>query len=255
MWEMAIVVGSENVHISKFIFKALKTKVEEVGGVLTSFEQAGKISILVACQQLEKARLQYHVSAIIASVICTVFKEKFLQERLELPPKNALEIFTFKKALVSFDKETDKFLVGKFLVLEKTLELESFFHFRLRALKEKWLELVSIANENANYLLGEDSFVELLKFLVDNIEVMSDRVFVRLQNGTASVFDAAQNMHELLCDASKEELVEFLFAQSPRQIEWSADVPEFFLEKVFSRRIVYATMPKLAGVSSELTEV
>ncbi|MBR2433686.1 MAG: hypothetical protein IKB21_03700, partial [Clostridia bacterium] len=154
-----------------------------------------------------------------------------------LPKKSEIELFTFKKALISFDRETDRFLINKFLSFGQNLELESFFHFRLRALQEKWTELVGIANENSTYLLGEDSFVELLKFLVDNIEVAGDEMVVEIKHGHIDIFDT--NGHILNGDISKFALVEKILEDSPRKICWISDQPDLFLEKVFAKRIVY----------------
>ena len=40
----------------------------------------------------------------------------------------------------------------------------------LKFLKKKWEELVSLANENVMYFLSEDSLLELIKFLISNLE-------------------------------------------------------------------------------------
>ena len=183
MWEFSINLGTENSAVAKYIFNSLAGVVEDLGGVITSYEQMGKISIILACPFDDRSRLEYHIGNVVAQVISVFFKERFLERRLRLPKKSDIELFTFKKALISFDRETDRFLINKFLSFGQNLELESFFHFRLRALQEKWTELVGIANENSTYLLGEDSFVELLKFLVDNIEVAGDEMVVEIKHG------------------------------------------------------------------------
>ncbi|MBR2220904.1 MAG: hypothetical protein IJ975_02050 [Clostridia bacterium] len=237
MWEFSINLGTENSAVAKYIFNSLAKVVEDLGGVITSYEQSGKISIILACPRDDKPRLEYHIGNVVAQVISVFFKERFLERRLRLPKKSEIELFTFKKALISFDRETDRFLINKFLSFGQNLELESFFHFRLRALQEKWTELVGIANENSTYLLGEDSFVELLKFLVDNIEVAGDEMVVEIKHGHIDIFDT--NGHILNGDISKFALVEKILEDSPRKICWISDQPDLFLEKVFAKRIVY----------------
>ena len=110
--------------------------------------------------------------------ICTFFKEEYLTKKLKTPNKSSIENYTFKKALVNFDRETDRFIIGKQLILEQNLNLDSFFHFKIKNLKEKWDELVNIANDNSTYFLAEDSFLELLKFLIDNIEYESFNLII-----------------------------------------------------------------------------
>lgn len=239
MWEFSINLGSENAELAKYIYRSLSVVVEELKGVITSYETAGKISILVACSTLERPRLEYHVNLTLSNAICTFFKQKFLEKRLNLPQKEGLELFAFKKALIFFDRETDRFLTTKFLVLEKSIELESFFHFRLKSLQEKWAELATIANENASYLLGEDSFVELLKFLIDNIDFETDEIFVRIDDVKISLLDRDGNLQNTPQNFSRKDLVDFLLTNSPRKIYWKATSPDDFLERIFSKRIVY----------------
>jgi len=193
MWEFSVSMDSEKVNVAKYIYDTLKTTVEDAKGVITSYEQMGKINIVFACEEFEKTRLTYHISDTIAYVICTFLKEEFLIKNLKFPQKEKLEVYTFRKALVSFDRETDRFLVNKYINLEDTLFLESFFHFKLQSLKEKWNELVKIANDNSTYLLSDDSFLELLKFLIDNIEIASDEINVILQKEKIIVLDSEYN--------------------------------------------------------------
>lgn len=239
MWEFSINVASENARLAKFIYNELQGAVEELGGVITSFESGGEISVVLACELVERPRLEYHITNTLSIAVCTFFKEQFLDDRLKLPNKNNLEIFTFRKALISFDRETDRFLVSKFLTLNNSINLESFFYFRLNTLKEKWGELVCIANDNSTYLLGDDSFIELLKFLIDNIDVATDQVFVDITPNKVCVVD--ENQKSLIKNPSPSlfDLVDFLLQNSPRKIHWHSEMPELFLEKIFAKRIVY----------------
>ena len=68
---------------------------------------------------------------------------------------------------MAFDRETDRYIVSHNLMLKKSLHLESFYEFKLQKLRLKWSELIKLANENAGYLLCNDTFIDLLKFLID----------------------------------------------------------------------------------------
>ncbi|MDD4815879.1 MAG: hypothetical protein PHQ62_01900 [Clostridia bacterium] len=247
MWEFSITMDSEKSKIAKYIYAKLKPSVEEIKGVITSFEEMGKINIVLACKKLEKTRLCYHVSEVICYVVSTVLKEEFLDKNLKFPQKDKLELYTFKKALVSFDRETDRFLINKYLVLEENLILESFFHFKLQPLKEKWQELVKIANDNSTYLLSDDSFLELLKFLIDNIEFASDELNVVFQQEKFFVFDS--NFKQIGDENSVFDefaLVNKILELSPRKINWACDKKIPFIEKVFSKRLLFISENEFA---------
>src|SRR5699024_9332215 len=82
------------------------------------------------------------------------------------------------KALINFDKETDYFLISKALNFNEFLYLESFYQFKLIKLRDKWSELIRLANENRDYLVSSDAFFDLLKFLIDNLDICKDEIDV-----------------------------------------------------------------------------
>jgi hypothetical protein len=239
MWEFSVGMDSDKVDMAKYIYNNLKDRVEEVAGIITSYEQTGKINIIIACGDCEKDRLCYHISDTLTYAICTFIKDDFLSKNLKLPKKSELEMFTFKKALVSFDRETDRFLINRQLVLEESLYIEPFFYFKLQSLKEKWQELLKIANDNSTYLLSNDAFLELLRFLIDNIEISFDEVNVIFQDDRILLlnndFKAIQYIDSVL--KNECELVAKLLELSPRKINWYTKTRRGFLEKIFKKRI------------------
>lgn len=239
MWEFSIGMDNDKIEMAKYIYKNLKERVEEISGIITSYEQTGKIIIVIACENCEKNRLCYHISDVITFAICTFIKQDFLDKNLKLPKKSDLEIFTFKKALVSFDRETDRFLINRQLILDNSLYIEPFFYFKLQSVKEKWEELLKIANDNSTYLLSNDAFLELLRFLIDNIEISYDEVNVVFKE--KQIFLLGNNF-EILADLKNEtpdkcKLVSKLLELSPRKINWYSKTRQDFLEKIFEKRI------------------
>lgn len=240
MWEFSIGMDSDKVEMAKYIYNNLKERVEEVSGIITSYEQTGKIIIVIACENYEKNRLCYHISDVLTYAICTFIKEEFLEKNLKLPKKTELELFTFKKALVSFDRETDRFLINRQILLEESLYIEPFFYFKLQSVKEKWEELLKIANDNSTYLLSNDAFLELLKFLIDNIEISYDEINVIFKDDQIFLlgndFESLPNLNSEIIDECT--LVSKLLELSPRKINWYSKKRHEFLEKIFEKRLL-----------------
>ncbi len=163
MWEFSLNLKTENFELAKFIHNNISVFCAKWHGVVTSVEEGGYISILIAVKEQDKEKMQAYLTNCIVEVICTVFKSSFLDGNLFLPSEDPLGMNAFKKALLNFDKETDRYLVKKALKLEKDLFLESFYQFNLSTLKAKWAELVTLANENREYLSSTESFIDLLK--------------------------------------------------------------------------------------------
>ena len=135
-----------------------------------------------------------------------------------------MSIIAFEKALQYFDKETDRYLVEKYLTFDKNIYLESFFEFKLKILKSKWLELTKIANENSSYLLTEETFIELLKFLIDNLEISFDTVNIISELDGYQLLDENFKDIEMLTEKGDGVwLVENIIALSPRKINIYTD--------------------------------
>lgn len=252
MWEFSIEMLSDKINLARYLYTTLESKIKEVGGVITSYELNSHITIVLACPEIEKIRTKYIIANAVSNGICTFLKEDFLSRQLNIPIEGKLEQYTFKQALVYFDRETDKFLVNKHLKLEKNIVIESFFYFQLLPLKEKWRELAGIANENGTYLLSQDSFIELLRFLIDNIEILSDEIFVIIEKNNIKILDINDNPLTDKADINEFDLVDYLFKSSPRKINWSGEKRFTFLEKIFSKRILYVNPIQQEGNISQM---
>lgn len=243
MWELSIRLKKEFSKPADFIFNSLKKDGANFGAIITKLEQHGYIDIVIACEEYDKARLKIFTSNAIIEAICTYFKQDFLENTLKLPIKEGLYFHALKKALISFDKETDSFLISKHLDLDTNINLESFYYFKLRALRDKWAELTNIANENGYFLINNENFVDLLKFLVDNLEITHDTINVYFENNTYKIFDARNRDLPLTED---DDIVCSIIGLSPRQINFYGEINKdekvCLLEQIYSKRVHFKSI-------------
>ncbi len=238
MWEISISVNSKKIDVAKFIYQSIKAQTAEFGSVVTCYEEFENFYILIGCPVEEQARVKVVIERCVIKVICNFYKDRFLTENLRLPIHEDLTMTAFKKALINFDRETDFYIISKNLELSKNLHLDSFYYFRLKTLRDKWLELISLANENSEYLGSSDAFFDLLKFLIDNLEICEDEIDVfEDENGYHLKPNNTDNPQKNL---SKEGLVSSLIELSPKKINFfcfSDDNTAGFLSKIFDERI------------------
>lgn len=194
MWEFCINITDKDVLISKKIYTELKEFCKNYNGVVTTFERCGKISILISAEQCDESRYKHFISNLISNIICEDYKMKYLMENISLPNLDSVSKNAFIQALLGFDKETDKYIVQKFLVLENALDLESLYYFKLSQLRDKWKELVQIANDNKTYLSSNETLIELLKFLVDNLEPKYESIKILEKNNKICFLDDNYNV-------------------------------------------------------------
>lgn len=243
MWEFSLNLTCENKDLARSIQNTLSFSLYPVNGLITSSENGNIFSILIAVENQYEQQLKAILSSIISEIICTKFKSDFLNNYLNLPLQDKAGLFAFKKALLNFDKQTDQYIIKKALCLSNTLYLESFFAFRLQKLKEKWAELVSLSNENRDYLVCRESFIDLLKFLVDNLDICEDEI---------SVIKEEQGYRITNCDnkyytnrlISHEKVVSSIIDLSPQKIFLYCDQANNetnLLERIFEERIIINT--------------
>ncbi len=238
MWEFSLNFKSENFELAKVVHNTLLDFIKDIEGVVTSHEDNGVIQVLIATKEEFKDEACLVIANTVSEIICTNFKSDYLNKYLVLPELDQTSISAFKKALLNFDRETDKFIIKKNLILKDNLYIESFYNFRLRALQDKWEELVSLSNENKEYLISRDSFIDLLKFLVDNLDICADEISIVKENGGYRIYTEDEKAGNLI---SEESMVSSVIDLSPQKInlyfnEMSNAIS--LLERIFDERII-----------------
>lgn len=244
MFEFSIALSEQKADSAKKLYKEIKSTASSFGAVVTSYSENGKIFIVIACDDIEKPRISFFICDAIADIITTDFKLDYINKNLHLPIHNQLNLDALKKALVVFDRETDRYIVTHNLKLNEKFFIESFYEFRLRQLRSKWQELIKLANENANYLLCNDTFIDLLKFLIENIEISTGCINVVKENDSYKICD--ENFNEIEQEQGKENNEAFLITSiinlSPKRINIYCDDTEnssalTLLSQIFVNRV------------------
>ncbi len=253
MWEFSINLSDKNIAISKKIYLALKDFCKEYNGIVTTFERCGSVSILVTAEECDESRYKHFIGNLISDIICEDFKLKYLEENLTLPNLDNVSKNAFMQALLSFDKESDKYIVQRFLVLEKSIDVEAFYHFRLTMLKIKWRELVQIANDNKAYLSSNETLVELLKFLVSNLELKNDTINLMQNDGKVCFYDTNFKLIKQNSITEKDidsTIISSLIALAPKYVniycgdDFNRNLINL-LKQIFDKRINFLTVESL----------
>lgn len=255
MFEFSIVINENENGAAKNLFKELKRSTQEFNVILTSYSENEKIYIVLACEEAEKSRVGFFVCDAIADIVSTFYKFDFIEKNLKLNINDIVSLNAFQKALIAFDRESDKYMVTRCLKIEKKIYVDSFYQFKLKQLRGKWMELIKLANENAGYLLCNDTFIDLLKFLIENIEISRGIVNVIKKDNAYVICDEKFNeinTHEegicLLRTAEDCEidLITSLIALSPKKInvycnEYENSPALTLISQIFENRVSILT--------------
>ncbi len=239
MWEFSLNLTDGD--LANFLTTSLKNTASVEGGVVTSHIQNGNNCVLIAVPMIKRERMENILTRLITEIICTFYKSSYLDKHLNLPTHEKIGLVAFKKALLNFDRETDYYIIQKNLTFDKDLYLDSFYQFRLGSLKSKWKELVSLANENRDYLISSESFIDLLKFLVDNLDICEREVSVFEEDNGYKICLDGEGEGKLL---NEEALVSSIIDLSPQKIHLYCNAMNKatnLLEQIFDQRIIVKT--------------
>lgn len=241
MWELSISIDSKKASCIDSIMHEISPYLKQAGGVMARGKAMSRDYLALACEENKSKILIDALRDIIANIITTDFKLEYLQENSKLPINNQINYNALLKALVEFDREYDREVVTRKLFFNKELMLDGFYNFRLKELRKRWQEICDLANSNAMYLSYHETFLELLKFLVNTISCKLDEVHIFDQNGKFVFYD--KNMHPIKPqkyhldeEINAETLIPSLINLSPNKIVFYQveNMPVFILNMISS---------------------
>ena len=166
MWEYSITLPKTKYNLLNKLMGELTPLIKDVSGVITTMYSRNDVTILIACKQEYMLRIKPKIIELICNLIILDYKYNYLINNFKFKVTDDINMQAFIKALVIFDSELDKEIIRQKLKDFDSVNIESFYNFRLKLLKTKWQDLVSLANDNFVYLMKSETFIELLKFII-----------------------------------------------------------------------------------------
>lgn len=194
MWEIEIVCSRKNSTFIAYIQEGIAEVLAQSGGVSAVSADSERVSVSIGCKKPNATKLKAILKILITDVMCEKIKFEFLSEHIDAVCFGQEYGYALAKVCTYFDNELDRHIVFQCLDINaKSLNIESFFHFRLTALKSKWLELCEIATSNAHAIVRHDNFVEFVRFLLENAESNCQSVVLQLQEKCLIYHDAKRD--------------------------------------------------------------
>jgi len=247
MYEINLSIDNAKADTLARLQERLAPYVSRADGVMVLAESVGRPTLTLACEEDKKAVLTCGITESVADIIVNKFKSEYLIENSKLPINNTVNYNAFLKALVAFDREFDRELVLKKLFLSKDLMLDGFYNFRLRELRARWQEVVALANDNSGYVTFQETFLELLKFIVNTINESIDEIHVRKKDGgyylsSADGSEINYRAFNINPEINNETLLSELIVLSPSKIyiHCADEIPKYvydMLSGVFDKKL------------------
>lgn len=167
MFEFTI-SSSENTDIIENIFLNLKGAIDAVKGIIVKQQNLKTQSLCLAVDNADKEYIKAVILDSISEGIINEYKYDYLKNNICINIRNAVAYSAFIRALVVFDRQTDKDIIKKNLVLENKLNIDSFYNFRLEQLKSRWNDIASVVNESIPIMLQNKSVADITRYFVNS---------------------------------------------------------------------------------------
>ena len=168
MWEYCICFNSGE-QADTFERKVVDY-IKSLKGIIVNVCTQGYFKVLIAIPSEYANKTTTFLAEKIAEIILLFYKKEYILNNLTFEKVHSINMNVFLQTLVCFDSDMDKKIIIERMAFKKNFYLNSFIEFKLPFLKKKWNELITLANDNIMYLLSDDSFLELIKFLISNLE-------------------------------------------------------------------------------------
>ena len=168
MWEVSICF--ESPKMAEYFASKINLVIKSCKGISACITLNGQNCVLVAVPKDKEEFARDFVKQKIAECILFFYKKDYIVSKLNFEKPKTTYMNVFLQTLVCFDGEADKHFIEQCLDFDDRIFVDAVVAFKLKFLKKKWEELVSLANENVMYFLSEDSLLELIKFLISNLE-------------------------------------------------------------------------------------
>lgn len=174
----------------------------------------------------------------IADVISVNYKYSFFKKNVNLNGLNDLEQELLLVALISADIEEDRKYIIKKLKEYSEYTLDGIYNFRLKALKEKWYDIVGCVPPSFRSSQLKDFIIYLVR----------DKARKRVYYDNGNVYDKRYNLlkrRELLAGDSLElPILKEILLSSAGEIELASKLPEDdekYIKDYYGNHVIFSS--------------
>lgn len=229
MYELTISADKSQPQFLNYIESSLRPVISKIDGVIAQDYGKQNQYLTVACSDTFRVQLSNTMSALLSDVLAVGYKRLYLKENLSFMDDN-FYARTLLNTMSVFDNSSDKDFLRKMLdVRGGECCLDGYYNFRMGRLKERWAELVRLANGNAHIMRDAELIKEFLAYLRDTLPVSVDTLSVVIDNNDFKLFDTKGNIIKPLtlfapeCGAEERAIVNILCLR-PKHIRLYCDV-------------------------------
>ena len=196
MWEYTIKSSLKNEEHLHYIYNKISNLVLRMVGAITLAKGESECILSLAVPEQSENKITKVLRMLLCDIFCEKMKFDYIKDNwCGEVNNNFVDIFV--KVCTYFDLELERKVVMQNLAIGNSVMLDTYIDFCLPKLKQKWADLVNLVNNNVDVFFQDETFFEILGFLVLNLKVKEDRIQVYLSSDNASVVIEQKNLSSI----------------------------------------------------------
>ena len=199
MWEIELIADRSNSEKLHNIIKKINQPALKKHLVTSVMGDEKKVYLGIGVDGECELETKSRVRLALCDMYCEEFKYEFVRQNLNTENCEKEMGKTLEKLCTYFDRETERAMVLELLELNKPkLNIESFYQFKLRGLRQKWMEFCELLNNSVDTVTKPTNFVEFVQFLMGGIDNRCKSLILDLKEGCIAYKDEGNEVDVFL---------------------------------------------------------
>lgn len=217
MYQITISVDEAKADWLYSVDDVIKNKLQRCIAVSALRSSGHRLYCSFGCEAQSRTQMLNAIKAGVVETFGVVSKYDYIKRNLLLNlPQMNYDILLH--TLVAFDRENEHKLLEKTIRIEDNITLDGIFNFRLGELKERWLEICKLTLNNGAYLHDDETYNELLRFLISAVNPKVSKLTIRENDGIYQVTGILKNSTIDIVVLNSAELMYYLIDLAPLEI-------------------------------------
>lgn len=217
MFQLTVSVDNSKADWLYSVEDIIKNKLNGCFAVSALSQSGRRLYCGFGCESQNRTQMLAAIKECLVEMYAVVTKFDFIKQNLSIGlPQLSYEILLH--TLVAFDRENEHKMLRRILQVEDGMALDGVFNFKLGELKSRWLEICSLTKSNGAYLYDDETYNELLRFLISAVNPKINKLTVCEDDGKYRLTGALKNSTLDLKAGDGTELMYYLIDLAPLEL-------------------------------------
>lgn len=217
MFQTNFTIANKRVTWFLAIEDILKEKLAANAAVMAYKQDDMRVTVSIACENQNKTKVVKVLKDCLVEMYAVAVKLDYIKRNLKLHTLEQNKYNILLHTLVAFDRENERDLINRAIIVTDTISLDGIFNFSLASLRTRWNEVCKLTMDNAEYLNDDSTFNELLRFLISAVNPKIMRIVLKNDNGAFNLKSDKEGEFEATI-ADRQQLMYYLIDIAPLEL-------------------------------------